>query len=71
MGNSVHLHKNNVHKKLLQTIERIDGAYASATIRAYRSNFEKFIDYCDSVNANALPAHPENHCKLYRYTSGG
>lgn len=59
MGNSIHSHKNSVHKNLLQTIERIDGAYSSATIRAYRSNFEKFIKFCDSVNANSLPAHPQ------------
>ena len=47
-------------KQLLNlTISKIEGAYALATIRAYRSNFEKFIDYCDLVNANALPAHSE------------
>lgn len=44
--------------KLLKTIERIDGAYAASTIRAYRSNFTKFIDYCDLVCADALPASP-------------
>ena len=45
--------------QLLKTIERIDGAYAASTIRAYRSNFIKFIDYCELVDADALPALPE------------
>ena len=45
--------------QLLKTIERIDGAYAASTIRAYRSNFTKFIDYCELVGADALPALPE------------
>ena len=45
--------------QLLKTIERIDGAYAASTIRAYRSNFTKFIDYCELVRAVALPAAPE------------
>ena len=37
-------------------MDRIDGAYAATTIRAYRSNFTRFIDYCDLVSADALPA---------------
>lgn len=44
-------------KELLkETVRRIDGAYAPATIRAYKSNFEKFIDYCDELGEYALPA---------------
>ena len=46
---------NQLHK----TIEQIDGAYAESTIRAYRSNFIKFISYCESVETNALPADPQ------------
>jgi site-specific recombinase XerD len=46
-------------KQLLKlTIERINGAYAESTIRAYRSNFLKFIEYCNSVKKPALPAEP-------------
>ncbi len=41
---------------LLETITRIDGAYAPATIRAYRKNFERFIEFCDGKGKNALPA---------------
>ena len=43
---------------LLKTINRIQGAYAESTIRAYRSNFIKFIEYCNSVEESALPAKP-------------
>ena len=35
---------------------RINGAYAPATIRAYKSNFEKFILFCDEIDECALPA---------------
>lgn len=49
----------NSRDRLSQSIERIDGAYAASTIRAYRSNFTKFIDYCELVGADALPALPE------------
>jgi len=46
-------------EKLRQTIEKIDGAYAPSTIRAYKSNFENFIKYCDENNTSALPASSE------------
>jgi site-specific recombinase XerD len=48
---------NNTARNLLQaTIKKIDGAYAPSTIRAYKSNFENFIKFCDENNTNALPA---------------
>ena len=43
---------------LIETIVKIDGAYAPATIRAYRSNFEFFISYCEKHNLDALPCKP-------------
>lgn len=46
--------------KLKETISRIDGAYAPSTIRAYRANFEKFIDYCSENHKEALPAKDES-----------
>jgi site-specific recombinase XerD len=46
-------------EKLRQTIEKIEGAYAPSTIRAYKSNFENFIRFCDENNAYALPASSE------------
>jgi site-specific recombinase XerD len=57
MNNTIDRYKA---KQLLEaTIVRIDGAYAASTMRAYRSNFIKFIDYCEFVGADALPAAPE------------
>jgi site-specific recombinase XerD len=44
------------NKLLKQTLVRIDGAYAPSTIRAYKANFERFIQFCDKLNINALPA---------------
>ncbi|CAM8434649.1 site-specific integrase [Candidatus Methylopumilus universalis] len=41
------------------TIKKIEGAYAPSTIRAYKSNFENFIRFCDESNTVALPASSE------------
>ena len=57
MNNTIETYK--VKQLLRQTIDRIDGAYADATIRAYRSNYMKFIDFCESIGVCALPAKPE------------
>jgi site-specific recombinase XerD len=43
-------------KLLEDTVVKIDGAYALATIRAYRADFSDFIRFCHDRNANALPA---------------
>ena len=51
---------NDTARDCLQaTIKKIDGAYAPATIRAYKSNFENFIKYCDENHISALPASSE------------
>jgi len=51
---------NHTARDLLQaTIKKIDGAYAPSTIRAYKSNFENFIAFCDENNTAALPASNE------------
>jgi site-specific recombinase XerD len=44
---------------LQATIKKIDGAYAPSTIRAYKSNFENFIRFCDENNTSAFPASSE------------
>ncbi len=41
---------------LLQTIQRIEGAYAPATIRAYKANFQSFIAFCDQQGVDACPS---------------
>lgn len=51
---------NDTARNCLQaTIKKIEGAYAPATIRAYKSNFENFIKYCEEKNQEALPASSE------------
>jgi len=48
---------NHTPKLLLEnTISKIEGAYAPATIRAYKANFERFINFCESHQALSLPA---------------
>jgi site-specific recombinase XerD len=50
----------NANQILTETVEKIDGAYAPSTIRSYRANFERFIQFCEDRDANALPADPQN-----------
>jgi len=40
----------------LRTIDKIEGAYAPSTIRAYKTNFKMFIRFCEDMNECALPA---------------
>lgn len=56
---------------LIKTVEKIEGAYAPSTIRAYKSNFEVFINYCDENNVSALPAEPEIVAQYIRRISDG
>ena len=50
-------------KELLKiTLERMDGAYADSTTRAYRVDFEHFIKFCEELNESPLPATPEIIC---------
>jgi len=55
---------------LIKTVEKIEGAYSPSTIRAYRSNFECFIKYCDENNVTALPAKPETVATYIKKLSG-
>ena len=48
----------NAKVLLNKTLEKIDGAYAPTTIRAYKADFAKFIEFCESRGESALPALP-------------
>lgn len=50
--------KHTANEILSQTIESIEGAYAPSTIRAYKTSFERFIQFCEGHEAYALPANP-------------
>jgi len=41
---------------LKETMEKVDGAYAPSTIRAYKANFKQFIYFCKEINAIPIPA---------------
>jgi len=43
---------------LANTLEKIEGAYAYASIRAYRADFNTFIQFCENRNEESLPAIP-------------
>ncbi|MDH6504786.1 hypothetical protein [Polynucleobacter sphagniphilus] len=51
---------NQATKLLQQTIARIEGAYAHSTIRAYKADFGKFIEFCEEHTEGALPALPSS-----------
>ena len=66
------INSNHTAKEILiKTVEKIEGAYAPSTIRAYRSNFVSFIKYCDENNVIALPAQPETVARYIRKLSDG
>jgi site-specific recombinase XerD len=56
--NLTYKYKHSAVEVLHQTVQRIDGAYAPTTIRAYRADFTKFIEFCKVHHTNALPASP-------------
>ena len=56
---------------LRATIKKIEGAYAPNTIRAYKSNFEFFINFCDENKDVAFPTTPETVVRYIKYISSG
>ena len=42
-----------------QLLKKLEGAYADNTIRAYRSDFEVFANWCEEKDLCALPAVPD------------
>jgi site-specific recombinase XerD len=52
-----------MHEQLLllkNTITRIEGAFAPATIRAFKYDLENFIAYCNQEDQVALPSAPSS-----------
>lgn len=63
---------NLTAKSLLKaTINKMDGAYAPATIRAYKANFENFIIFCERIDECALPANSNLVAKYVKKLSDG
>ena len=58
--------KHTAKEMLAQTVATIEGAYAPSTIRSYKSNFDRFIQFCEDGEANPLPAEPQ---EVARYIS--
>lgn len=45
----------NYKQRLAQTIEKMEGAYAPSTIRAYKEDFERLIHFCKTQSKSSLP----------------
>lgn len=56
---------------LSQTLHRIDGAYAPATIRAFKADFNTFIDYCQEHQLASLPTNPSTVSNYLDHLSSG
>ena len=69
MGNSELNQKARV--AIAETLERIDGAYAPASIRAYKADFNELINYCDEEGEEALPTHPQTIANFIVKMSNG
>jgi site-specific recombinase XerD len=50
-------HKS-INEQLIALLQHLEGAYASNTLRAYKSDMLEFIFYCNKTGACALPALP-------------
>ena len=55
---------------LNKTIEKIHGAYAPSTIRAYKEDFLSFIYFCNARNLKALPSTPQAVCLFIKSLIG-
>jgi len=56
---------------LAETLVRIDGAYAPASIRAYKADFNELINFCDEEEEDALPTHPQTIANFIVKMSNG
>jgi site-specific recombinase XerD len=62
----------NAHEILDKTMIKINGAYAPSTIRAYKTNFEQFIHFCEDGVVSSLPAEPQDvACYISKLTESG
>jgi site-specific recombinase XerD len=52
------LNQDNASRLFIQTLQRMEGAYAPATIRAFKADFNTFIIYCQEQQVAPLPTHP-------------
>ena len=59
----------NAYEALFQTIEKIQGAYAPSTIRAYRSDFAEFIGFCERNELDVFPPDPMTLAEFIEYVS--
>lgn len=59
----------SARNQLSATIDRIQGAYAPSTIRAYRSDFAEFIGFCESKKLEVFPPDPLILSEFIAYVS--
>ena len=65
------LQQDNASSLLNKTLHRIEGAYAPATIRAFKADFNTFIAYCQEHQSASLPTHPSTVSNYIHHLSNG
>lgn len=61
------LANSNPSQILDKTIQKIYGAYAPSTIRAYKEDFQSFIRFCNLNQFNPLPSAPLSICLFIKH----
>jgi site-specific recombinase XerD len=62
MSQSTEASKLQALELLSKTIQKVEGAYAPSTIRAYKEDFLSFIDFCNRLDISSIPASPHSIC---------
>ena len=57
-SNLTKTHPNHSDLDWRASIRRLEGAYAEGTLRAYKSDIETFVTWCEHTNQNPFPAAP-------------
>ncbi len=52
------LYQDNASRLIIQTLQRIEGPFAPATIRTFKADFNTVIVYCQEHKTVAPPTHP-------------
>jgi site-specific recombinase XerD len=50
--------ESSIRATVEELLKRLEGAYAKATLRAYRADFHAFISYCEALDLASYPATP-------------
>lgn len=60
---TIHISRTRIRKKLKinwnESLDRLEGAYAEGTLRAYRADIQAFVNWCKTSKQRPFPARPK------------